>query len=341
MLSAVQQGASNKENMGADLGSMFQMMQAMNQNITTMQQALVTSQEETKNSIGSLSASISGTISQMLETQSEMKQNLADLTKKHEDQNTGFQTRFKELEDKFKLLSTQTSQSTSEFPPLYREGASPGTRRRVGFAPHRAQSVDNKFSLANEASRPQCLRLKGFFCNYGRSDMEAAANEVIKKLGLDDVVEKVHAGAVVSSCVIQFVTEADAKKAYHDHKDTAIVWAESGSDDVHKLKFSWDESAEQRAYGSALSVLYQSAAKHILPAAPEGVAARLATHKGKGLLQIVIGRRYYPVVQIATDDGETFRIVDNIRNIFTPPAWVSTELYDKVVADAKADPRFE
>ena len=81
-------------------------------------------------------------------------------------------------------------------------------------------------------------------------------------------------------------------------KNISLDWRDPDNQEVHKLKFCRDESAETRAMGAALHYLYDAVAKIILPLAPSG--ARVSTNKPKGIIQLVIGRRYYPLLQIWT-----------------------------------------
>ena len=90
-----------------------------------------------------------------------------------------------------------------------------------------------------------------------------------------------------------------------------------------------------------LHFLFDAAASIILPHAPQG--ARINADRLRGLLQIVIGRPFYQVLQIKTDDGEVFDFVEQIPSrtpSFKLPGFITPELIDQVKDEGRKQRMF-
>ena len=156
-----------------------------------------------------------------------------------------------------------------------------------------------------KARKPECLRLKGFDFKLPKPDMICVAKGLMKHLDMISSVKEFHCSAIAGSCVVEFNSPLDARKTLDLSKDADTKWHDSETDTTSELFFSYDESSEVRAFGTALHFLFDSVEKHILPHAPKG--SGIQTDKVRGLIQLRFGRighaRFFPLLQIGTSDG--------------------------------------
>ena len=85
--------------------------------------------------------------------------------------------------------------------------------------------------------------------------------------------------------------------------------------------------------GKALSVPYDIAGKILLPLAPVETTAAIITDKQRGMLQIVIGKRVYPLLQIREATEGKFSLVPWSKSIFSLPSWITSEALDQLRKD--------
>ena len=81
--------------------------------------------------------------------------------------------------------------------------------------------------------------------------------------------------------------------------------------------------------------MYDATSKFVLPHAPAGT--QLSTDRARGLLQLVYKKRYFPILQIQTEnEGRSYTFVERRGrwSIFKLPDFVTEEMLAKVKAEA-------
>ena len=213
---------------------------------------------------------------------------------------------------------------------------------RIGPPPDAASSSKFRFGASSPglfsgptsntqemAKRATCLRLRGFKYKLPKPDMVAVATKLCKHVGIPDgSIITIHSSAIAGSCVVEFVTEQDTKDALQSSKSTDLTWTDPVTRENSVLYFAYDESEEVRMFGRAIHTLYDSIAKHIIPHGPPGT--KFQSHRAKGLVQLGIQGRFYPIFQIGTnDDGATFQFIEKKGRWISPmlpPPWVTHEM---------------
>ena len=252
-------------------------------------------------------------------------------------------SRLDSLTNRLTDLESGPSHSSGHAAGSFEDGSpSPAKKGRVGSAQHRSQSSppvvrDSQSTLTNtqeKAKNPCCIRLRGFPFKLPKNDMISLAKQLCEHLQVNANILDYHASAFAGSCVVEFLTEAHARKALEISKVSNTKWKDPVSKLDCDLFFAYDESAEVRAYGHALHLLYDSAAKHIIPHCPSGT--HLKTHRKAGLLEVVYQKRVYPIFSITSpDNGESFHFVERRGrwNTMKPPEFVSQAMLAAVRAD--------
>ena len=141
-----------------------------------------------------------------------------------------------------------------------------------------------------------------------------------------------HAGGIANSCVIEFSSSEFANSAFSVSQNSKWGWDDPVSKTRHELFLSRDESAENRAIGAALHILWDSAYKHILSKnCPAG--ATLRTFKPHGELNLVESGRAFTLVQIEfAHDEKSFRVVPRKNDTFFPE-YIDTACIDAVIQE--------
>ena len=190
-----------------------------------------------------------------------------------------------------------------------------------------------------KAMKPTCLRLRGFQCQLPKKDMIDLASQLCVHAGIaHDSIVDIHSSNIAASCVVEFISESHTRKALQLSKAAKWTWKDPITEIIHNLFFSYDESQESRNVGQALHVLWDSAAKHILPNCPTGTL--LSIQKAKGELIINIQGRGYTLVTIAFADNESsFKLVQKKGRWANslPHAHVTQPMIQAVIAECFVD----
>ena len=189
-------------------------------------------------------------------------------------------------------------------------------------------------SIPNEqAKKPTCLRLKGFQYKLPKPDMISLTTRLLKHAGVDDkCIKDMFCEPVAGSCVVEFITELDARKALDLSKNPPVEWFDAITQSKHKLYMSYDESKQVRAMGSAFRPVYDAINQIIVPSCPTGTFIR--TNRAQGNIQICVSGRFYPLFQIGSDDGgSTFHFIERRGRWGTPmppPDCITKEMLEAV-----------
>ena len=299
-------------------------------NLKGIEQLMLSLHEQTNKSIGDKIGCLSNSMSNALQ---DVNGTLQAVQHKFESEVKSIREELADLRRRVETVES-TDPPPSAPPPVQ-------PRRRVTFA-RRSQSAGPRVVSDEKARNPNCVRLKGFLCKLPKSDLIVAAQEFISHFQLEHTVTTYHAGNVAGSCVVEFNTQLDAKKAVELSKGAdKILWTEGNGLEPHPLFLCWDESEESRALGRALHFAWDAAFETIIPTCPSG--SKLNTDKSRGNLNVVIGKRFYTILCIEIDeaDPEQFNISGPRKNgSFKLPNFITTEMIDAVIAQTRKEPIF-
>jgi len=220
--------------------------------------------------------------------------------------------------------------------PVKKGRSNPGTPSSKNSHP-----VSQASATQEKATNPACLRLRGFQYKLPKPDMIDVAKKLCKHIKIDSAVRDIHCSAIAGSCVVEFNTEQDARNSLELSKRSDTIWDDEETHEKVKLFFSYDESSEIRAMGSALHHIYDAVNKHIVPHGPKDTA--IQTNRQQGLLQLKFNRRFYPLFQIGTsDDGESFHFIERVGRwkTFKIPPFVTPAMLDAVKTEVSAKELF-
>ena len=120
-------------------------------------------------------------------------------------------------------------------------------------------------------------------------------------VSVDTSSVNIHSAGVAASCVIEFSSIDAAKAAYDNGKKITLGWSDCADEPEHTLKLVYDESDEINHLGKGLGVPYDIARKLVLPLAPTPeimAQCSIQTDKPRGILNLLVGKRAYPLLQI-------------------------------------------
>ena len=300
-------------------------------NFKDMEKLMLSLHEQTNKAIGDKIGCLSNSMSNAL---SDVNGTLQAVQQKFETEVQSIRDELADLRRRVETVETAGPSPSDAVLPTQQ-------RRRVTFA-RRSQSAGPRAVTEEKARNPNCVRLKGFLCKLPKADLLIAAHEYIIHFQLEGNVTATHAGNIAGSCVIEFNTQLDAKKAVELSKAAErINWTEGVGLAPHPLFLCWDESEESRALGQALHFAWDAAFDTIIPKCPEG--SKLNTDKSRGNLNVVIGKRFHTVISIEIDEANPgqFNISAPRKNgSFRLPDFITAEMIDEVIAQTRKEPIF-
>ena len=167
--------------------------------------------------------------------------------------------RFEQLHER--LLEVESKPSIPVLPSGSLPAASSGGPTGAGKGSN-GKGKGKPDATSDQAKKPNCLRLKGFTCHLPKPDMIAAAKMFCTQVGIDheQEISNFFSGAIAGSCVLEFVCESAARKAFDLSRLPSADkgWIDPETSVSKDLFLSFDESAELRAWGSALHVVYDA-----------------------------------------------------------------------------------
>ena len=232
---------------------------------------------------------------------------------------------------------TQSGERISSSPPSrknrFLKPPTPGFQPQSGLLSTKPSKVDS------EASKPNCLRMKGFKNGYVKKDLLKLSEDFIEYKGIDrSKIVEIHASATAKSSVFEFQTKIDANKAFQLSKQKPLTWTDPVTKLKHDLFLSRIESAEERAVGLAIHQLWNSAALHVLPNCPKD--SKLSGDKNSGVLKIAVSDRWYDLLQIEFAQSlDTFKLVVKKGPLASPilPDCINQGMIDSIVKDCFSD----
>ena len=132
-----------------------------------------------------------------------------------------------------------------------------------------------------------------------------------------------------ASVVIEFISETIADNAFEIARTKTLSWSISSAYTPDVLKLTHGESRAVAAMGQALRVVLREAQEVILPNKPDGAKVTLITHRPRGLLQISIDGRIFPIFQVEEKEEQLFYFGE-LRCRFTRPEWITEAMIIEV-----------